>query len=249
MLSDIEIAQAASPKHIAEIAEAAGVPQEYLEMYGTNKAKVDYNLLADVPHKPGKLILVTAINPTPAGEGKTTTTVGLADALRPSREERGGGAAGAVAGARLRHQGRRGRRRLCPGHPHGGHQPALHRRLPCHRRCEQPACRACWTTHIQQGNELGIDVRRITWKRVRGHERPPAAPHRGRPGRQGQRRAARGRLRHHRGLRGHGHLLPGYRHHRPEGAPGAGSWWATPTTTSPSRPHDLQARRAPWRRC
>ena len=70
MLSDIEIAQAANPKHISEIAQAAGVPQEYLEMYGTNKAKVDYNLLSDQEHAPGKLILVTAINPKPAGEGK-----------------------------------------------------------------------------------------------------------------------------------------------------------------------------------
>ena len=81
MLTDIEIAQATTPKHITEIAEKAGVPESYLELYGSNKAKVDYNLLVDQPHDAGKLILVTAINPTPAGEGKTTTTVGLADAL------------------------------------------------------------------------------------------------------------------------------------------------------------------------
>ena len=81
MLSDIEIAQATTPKHIGVIAEKAGVPETYLELYGTNKAKVDYNLLTREDHTPGKLILVTAINPTPAGEGKTTTTVGLADAL------------------------------------------------------------------------------------------------------------------------------------------------------------------------
>ena len=72
VLSDIEIAQATTPEHISAIAEKAGVPESYLEMYGTNKAKVDYNLLKDVEHTPGKLILVTAINPTPAGEGKTT---------------------------------------------------------------------------------------------------------------------------------------------------------------------------------
>ena len=81
VLSDIEIAQATKPQHISAIAEKAGVPESYLELYGTNKAKVDYNLLTDEEHAPGKLILVTAINPTPAGEGKTTTTVGLADAL------------------------------------------------------------------------------------------------------------------------------------------------------------------------
>ena len=73
MLSDIEIAQATTPKRITEVAKAAGVPEQYLELYGNYKAKVDYNLLTDVEHAPGKLILVTAINPTPAGEGKTTT--------------------------------------------------------------------------------------------------------------------------------------------------------------------------------
>ncbi|MEG2517900.1 MAG: formate--tetrahydrofolate ligase, partial [Raoultibacter sp.] len=81
MLSDIEIAQATTPEKITEIAKKAGVADRYLELYGNYKAKVDYNLLANEKHEPGKLILVTAINPTPAGEGKTTTTVGLADAL------------------------------------------------------------------------------------------------------------------------------------------------------------------------
>ena len=82
MLSDIEIAQSVTPEHISAIAERAGVPEKYLEMYGSYKAKVDYNMLLDEKHEPGKLILVTAINPTPAGEGKTTTTVGLADGMR-----------------------------------------------------------------------------------------------------------------------------------------------------------------------
>ena len=82
MLTDIEIAQAATPEKITVIAERAGVPEKYLEQYGNYKAKVDYNLLTDEAHTPGKLVLVTAINPTPAGEGKTTTTVGLADAMR-----------------------------------------------------------------------------------------------------------------------------------------------------------------------
>ena len=81
MQSDIEIAQAAQPQRIDAIAEKAGIDDKYLEMYGKYKAKVDYNLLRENEHTPGKLVLVTAINPTPAGEGKTTTTVGLADAL------------------------------------------------------------------------------------------------------------------------------------------------------------------------
>ena len=81
--SDIEIAQAAEMKHINEIAKTAGIDEKYIEQYGKYKAKVDYNLLYDRKDvKDGKLILVTAISPTPAGEGKTTTTVGLADGLK-----------------------------------------------------------------------------------------------------------------------------------------------------------------------
>ena len=81
--SDIEIAQACEKKKITEIAKVAGVPEEYLELYGNYKAKVDYRFLKEQANKPdGKLILVTAINPTPAGEGKTTTTVGLSDGLK-----------------------------------------------------------------------------------------------------------------------------------------------------------------------
>ena len=82
MKSDIEIAQEARLAPIAGIAERAGVPVEYTEPYGQYKAKVDYRLLRDLPERKGKLILVTAITPTPAGEGKTTTTIGLADGLR-----------------------------------------------------------------------------------------------------------------------------------------------------------------------
>ena len=81
--SDIEIAQACAIKPIRDIAAVAGVDEEYLEYYGKYKAKIDLKLLNDRADRPdGKLILVTAINPTPAGEGKTTTTVGLADGMR-----------------------------------------------------------------------------------------------------------------------------------------------------------------------
>ena len=82
MMTDIEIAQSVQMKPITEIAKTAGIDAKYLEQYGNYKAKVDYNLLKESPRKDGKLILVTAINPTPAGEGKTTTTIGLADAMR-----------------------------------------------------------------------------------------------------------------------------------------------------------------------
>ena len=80
--SDIEIAQECEMKPITEIAAKAGIDDKYLEQYGKYKAKIDYNLLKETDKKDGKLILVTAINPTPAGEGKTTTTVGLADAMQ-----------------------------------------------------------------------------------------------------------------------------------------------------------------------
>ena len=80
--SDIEIAQSVEMKPIQEIANVLGIDNKALELYGNYKAKVDYNILEEMKDKPdGKLILVTAINPTPAGEGKTTTSVGLADAL------------------------------------------------------------------------------------------------------------------------------------------------------------------------
>ena len=80
--SDIEIAQECEMLPITQIAESAGIEDKYLEQYGKYKAKIDYNLLKESDKKDGKLILVTAINPTPAGEGKTTTTVGLADAMQ-----------------------------------------------------------------------------------------------------------------------------------------------------------------------
>ena len=81
-LSDIEIAQSTKMQPITEIAKVAGVDEEYLEQYGKYKAKVDYALLKNNNRKNGKLVLVTAITPTPAGEGKTTTTIGLADGMR-----------------------------------------------------------------------------------------------------------------------------------------------------------------------
>ena len=81
--TDIQIAQETEMRNIQEIAASAGLDSRYIELYGNYKAKVDYNLLNDKKdEKDGKVILVTAISPTPAGEGKTTTTVGLADALR-----------------------------------------------------------------------------------------------------------------------------------------------------------------------
>ena len=82
MKTDIEIAQSVELKPITEVVEKVGIDFDDLELYGKYKAKIDYNFLKKSDKKDGKLILVTAINPTPAGEGKTTTTVGLAAALQ-----------------------------------------------------------------------------------------------------------------------------------------------------------------------
>ncbi len=165
VLSDIEIAQATKPEHISAIAEKAGVPESYLELYGTNKAKVDYNLLTDEEHAPGKLILVTAINPTPAGEGKTTTTVGLADALARQgknvvvalREPSLGpvfGVKGGAAGG--------GYAQVIPMEDINLHFTGDFHAIGAANNL----LAAMLDNHIQQGNELGIDVRKITWKRV-----------------------------------------------------------------------------------
>ena len=165
MLSDIEIAQAANPIDISEVAEKVGVTPEYLECYGKAKAKVDYNLLRDKDYQPGKLILVTAINPTAAGEGKTTTTVGLSDALAKMgknvvvalREPSLGpvfGVKGGAAGG--------GYAQVIPMEDINLHFTGDFHAIGAANNL----LAAMLDNHIQQGNELGIDVRRITWKRV-----------------------------------------------------------------------------------
>lgn len=165
MLSDIEIAQAVKPEHISTIAAKVGIPESYLELYGTNKAKVDYNLLTDTKHMSGKLILVTAINPTPAGEGKTTTTVGLADAMTRRgkktvvalREPSLGpvfGIKGGAAGG--------GYSQVIPMEDINLHFTGDFHAIGAANNL----LAAMLDNHIQQGNELGIDVRKITWKRV-----------------------------------------------------------------------------------
>jgi len=118
-MSDIEIAQKAKKKPIIELTrEHYGIDSEHLEPYGHYKAKLSLEFIDSLKkNKDGKLILVTAITPTPAGEGKTTTTVGLGDAM----------SARTLAGSVLRRQGRCRRRRSCPGRADGRHQPAFHR--------------------------------------------------------------------------------------------------------------------------
>ena len=122
MLTDIEIAQACAMKPIGEVAASLGISEEYIEPYGRYKAKISPAAWESTLSGNGKLVLVTAINPTPAGEGKTTTTIGLADGLCSCRR-----APRAVARTRVRHKGRRRGRRVCAGGPDGGYKSAFHR--------------------------------------------------------------------------------------------------------------------------
>ncbi len=166
MLTDIEIAQASEKKKITEIADGLNIPEEYVELYGNYKAKIDYKLLKDYADKPdGKLVLVTAINPTPAGEGKTTTTVGLADALRhigkksvvALREPSLGpvfGVKGGAAGG--------GYAQVVPMEDINLHFTGDFHAIGAANNL----LAAMLDNHIQQGNVLGIDPRRITWKRA-----------------------------------------------------------------------------------
>ncbi|MBR5230526.1 MAG: formate--tetrahydrofolate ligase [Firmicutes bacterium] len=165
-LSDIEIAQACEKQKITEIAKAAGIEEKYLEQYGNYKAKVDYALLKDRANEPdAKLILVTAINPTPAGEGKTTTTVGLADGLRKI---------GKKAAVALREPSLGPVFGVKGGAAGGGYAQVvpmedinLHFTGDFHAiGAANNLLAALLDNHIQQGNSLNIDPRKITWKRA-----------------------------------------------------------------------------------
>ena len=164
MKSDIEIAQSCTMKPIREIAATAGVDEKYLELYGNYKAKIDYNLLRENDRPDGKLVLVTAITPTPAGEGKTTTSVGLADGLRKIgknavlalREPSLGpvfGVKGGAAGG--------GYAQVVPMEDINLHFTGDFHAIGAANNL----LAAMLDNHIQQGNALGIDPKQITWKR------------------------------------------------------------------------------------
>lgn len=164
--TDIQIAQESVMKNITEIAENAGIDDRYIEQYGKYKAKIDYNLLKEKSNDPdGKLILVTAISPTPAGEGKTTTTVGLADALHRM---------GKKVFAALREPSLGPVFGVKGGAAGGGYAQVVPMEdINLHFTGDMHAIgiannliAACLDNHIQQGNSLGIDVKKITWKRV-----------------------------------------------------------------------------------
>ena len=163
--TDIEIAQEAKPLHILEIAKAENIDEQYIEQYGSNKAKINYTLLQNVKKNNSKLILVTAITPTPAGEGKTTTSVGLADGLHKIgkkvavalREPSLGpvfGVKGGAAGG--------GYAQVIPME-----EINLHFTGDFHAiGAANNLLAAMMDNHIYQGNALRIDPKRITWRRV-----------------------------------------------------------------------------------
>ncbi|HXQ63988.1 MAG TPA: formate--tetrahydrofolate ligase [Steroidobacteraceae bacterium] len=166
MLSDIEIAQRATLKPITEIAAGLGIPADVLDAYGRYKAKVSLDYVASLAARPnGKLILVSAISPTPAGEGKTTTTVGLGDALNrigkkaviclrePSLGPVFGMKGGAAGG---------GHAQVVPMEDINLHFTGDFNAIALANNL----LAALIDNHVHHGNELGIDVRRITWKRV-----------------------------------------------------------------------------------
>ncbi|MBQ1236547.1 MAG: formate--tetrahydrofolate ligase, partial [Oscillospiraceae bacterium] len=164
-LTDIEIAQQCQMKHIDEIAKLANVDDKYVEHYGRYKAKIDLSLLKETERPDGKLILVTAITPTPAGEGKTTTSVGLADGLRnigknsvaALREPSLGpvfGVKGGAAGG--------GYAQVVPMEDINLHFTGDFHAIGAANNL----LAAMLDNHIQQGNTLGIDPKAITWKRA-----------------------------------------------------------------------------------
>jgi len=165
MKSDIEIAQNTKLKNISEIAQVANIDEKYLDYYGKYKAKIDLNLLEKNKRKNGKLVLVTAINPTPAGEGKTTTTIGLADALmklnknvvvalrEPSLGPVFGVKGGATGG---------GFAQVAPMEDINLHFTGDFHAIGAANNL----LAAMLDNHIFQGNALGIDPNKITWKRA-----------------------------------------------------------------------------------
>ncbi len=163
-LSDIEIAQSTKMSHIRDIAKTAGIDEKYLEQYGNYKAKIDNSVLAESSRPDGKLILVTAITPTPAGEGKTTTTIGLADGLRKIgknvvvalREPSLGpvfGIKGGAAGG--------GYSQVVPMEDINLHFTGDFHAIGAANNL----LAAMLDNHIYQGNALNIDPEKITWRR------------------------------------------------------------------------------------
>ena len=138
MKTDIQIAQEAEMKHIKEVAVQAGISEDELEFYGKYKAKLSdelWNRIKD--NEDGKLVLVTAINPTPAGEGKTTTSrTGICKTWKKGNDR----TSRAISRTMFRNQRWSSRWRICPGRSYGRSEPAFYRRLSCDHFSKQPSC-------------------------------------------------------------------------------------------------------------
>ena len=193
MKSDIEIARSVAMDRIEKVAERAGIDAECLDHYGKYIAKLPLSIVDEAKVKKSRLILVTAITATKAGIGKTTVSVGLAlglnrigkrvsvalrePSLGPCFGVKGGAAGGGYA-------------QVVPMEDINLHFTGDFHAIGAANNL----LAAMLDNHIQQGNVLGIDPRKIVWKRAVDMNRPPAPPHHRRPWRQGQRRAPRGRL-------------------------------------------------------
>ena len=196
MKTDIQIAQEAEMANITDVAAQLGISEDDLELYGKYKAKLSNRLMEQIKdRKDGKLILVTAINPTPAGEGKTTTSVGLGEAFGKMGKK-------AVLALREPSLG------PCFGIKGGA---AFYRGLPRHHVGEQPARRAARQPH-PAGQRAGHRPEAGRVEALHGHERPRAAQYRCGAWEQGGRHDAGGPFRHHRRVRDHGGLMPGGRY-------------------------------------
>ena len=237
VLSDIEIAQQTTLEPIVKIAEKVGLTDDDLELYGKYKAKISFDAIKRLSkNEDGKLVLVTAITPTPAGEGKTLTTIGLAQALNYM---------GHKAVVALREPSLGPVFGIKGGAAGGGYSQVLPMEdINLHFTGDMHAITAANNllaaaidNHVHQGNALRIDVRRVIWKRVmdmndralrnivvgmggNGHERPGPAQHRRRHGRQGLRVPAGRPFYDYRRLGNHGGVVPGQRPHGPEEAHG-----------------------------
>ena len=220
MPSSLEIAQNAVLRPISELAEEAGLLPDEIELYGRYKAKIDLSVLDRLAGRPdAKLVNVTAITPTKAGEGKTTTAVSLTQGLGQHRQAPGALPARGVARPGLRDQGRRGGRRLRAGRADGGHEPPLHRRHPRDRRGQQPARRDARGAHparqrssaSTRSRSRGAAAWTSTTARCATSSSASAAARTA--------TSAADRLRHHRRLRGDGDRRRRPRPPRPARAP------------------------------
>ncbi len=217
--SDLEIARSVRPRRIADVAGDLGIRDDELELYGPTKAKVTLDAIRrlETERPKGKYVVVTAITPTPLGEGKSTTTVGLAQGLNVIGRKAAVCIRQPSLGSRLRDQGWGRRGRVQPGDPDGGLQPPSHRRRPRDRRSPQPRSGVPRQPPPPQ-ERAGHRPARDPVAARRRHQRPGCAQGRHRHGRSRERDPARDRMGDHGRVRGDGRART---RDRPPGPPGS----------------------------